>query len=73
MINRAGKMIYLHVCLHEHDHTGLTDKPAKAHLEACYFICGTSKLFNYFANFIILSINMYEIRSFSNAKVMVQK
>ena len=26
-ISRAGKLICLHVCLHEHDHAGLTDKP----------------------------------------------
>ena len=26
VINRAGKLIFLHACLHEHNRTGLTDK-----------------------------------------------
>ena len=29
-INHTGKLICLHACLHEHDHTGLIDKPGDA-------------------------------------------
>ena len=35
-INRTGKLICLHACLHEHDCMGLVDKPA---IVEVIFIC----------------------------------